>query len=236
MAALPKAFPPGHCSTARRGADSSFPGAVLCLDRVHLRLMAKNIKVTKVLSQDRVRPRLVEQNITIMKVSVQQRFVEQKIIMKVFPRTELNRSTRRSSIFSCRTGFNSGWWTSSRFRSGQSSPSLGGPELHGDLQGLVPGQGSAALLGGLQGVLPGQSSTDRGGVGRSASSRRLRLTDAAARWQAQDPGPEFWPKRACKFFCQQGQACTFARSVHRLHPDAEWGEFMQLFFAGEQDF
>ena len=54
----------------------------------------------------------------------------------------------------------------------------------------------------------------------------------------QDFGSEFWPKRACRFLqggCQQGQACTFAHSVHRLHPDAPWEEFMKLFCVGEQD-
>ena len=95
------------------------------------------------------------------------------------------------------------------------------------LQGSVPGRSSAALLGGLHGVLPGQSST-----------RGVRLSDAAARWQAQDPGSEFWPKRACKFFlqggCQQGQACTFAHSVYRMHPDAAWEEVTQLFHAGDK--
>ena len=67
---------------------------------------------------------------------------------------------------------------------------------------------------GLQGVLPEQSSTDCVRVGRSASSGRFRLTDAAFCCQAQDFWLEFWPGRACKFFCQggsqQGQACTIA--------------------------
>ena len=67
---------------------------------------------------------------------------------------------------------------------------------------LVPGRGGGGGRGGLQGF-PEQGLTDRGGVGLS-SSRRLRLTDAAARRQAQDLGPEFWPKRACKFFVQGG--------------------------------
>ena len=93
------------------------------------------------------------------------------------------------------------------------------------LQRSVPGQSSAAPLGG---PLPGQS-----------SARGVRLSDAAARWQAQDPRSEFWPKRACRFLlqggCQQGQACTSAHSVHRLHPDAPWEEFMKLFRVGEQD-
>ena len=66
-------------------------------------------------------------------------------------------------------------------------------------QGSVPGQSSVALLGGLQGVLLGQSPT-----------RGVTHSDAAARWQAQDLGSEFWPKRACRYFlqgsCQQGQA------------------------------
>ena len=120
------------------------------------------------------------------------------------------------------------WWR----RSAHGPPA--GCEAHhvgrgGDaLQGFVPGLSSAALLGGPQGLLPGQSST-----------RGVRLSDAVAHWQAQDPGLEFWPNRACRFFlqggCQQGQACTFARSVHRLHPDAPWEEFMQLFRVGERD-
>ena len=49
------------------------------------------------------------------------------------------------------------------------------------LQGSVPGQSSAAPLGGPRRFLPGQSST-----------HAVRLGDAAARWQAQDPGSEFW--------------------------------------------
>ena len=54
---------------------------------------------------------------------------------------------------------------------------------------LRPRTISAALLGGLQSVFPGHSST-----------RGVRLSDAAARWQALDPGSEFWPKRACRYF------------------------------------
>ena len=72
-----------------------------------------------------------------------------------------------------------------------------------------------------------------------SSASGVRLSDAAARWQAQDLGSEFWPKRACRFLlqggCQQGQACTFAHSVHRLHPDVPWEEFVKLFRVGEQD-
>ena len=76
--------------------------------------------------------------------------------------------------------------------------------IHAERSSMARARDALQGSGGLQGVLPGQSST-----------RGVRLSDAAAHWQAWDLGSEFWPKRACRCFlhggCQQGQPCTRRR-------------------------
>ena len=58
----------------------------------------------------------------------------------------------------------------------------------------------------------------------------MRLSDAAARWQAQDPGRSSGPSVPAGSSCNE-----FASKAKRVPFDAPWEEFMKLFRAGEQD-
>ena len=82
------------------------------------------------------------------------------------------------------------------------------PRVAGQMSAELGGHVSSSTLGAHQMVRAGDALQDsgclQGDLPGPSSTRGVGLSDGAARWQAQDPGSEFWLKCACRYFLQGG--------------------------------